>query len=214
MAPIFLPIPGDTRQAACLIKAILEAIDYAYARNVMVVFAAGNDGSNAQHYPAYYSKAIAVAATDNDGVAASFTNFGRDWIDIAAPGVKIVSTGFSRYHSNADSNQYKYKSGTSLACAHVSGVLALGKCLYPSASAPELKTCLFDTAKNISNPDLGSGLVNPPGFLNCVLDLMGDGPTPAPTPVSSQAPDFDSNPGSHTTSFTGSFSGSPGSPNS
>ncbi|KAL7572436.1 hypothetical protein ACA910_006614 [Epithemia clementina (nom. ined.)] len=152
---------------------VLAAIDYADARNVLVVFAAGNDGSNAQHYPAYYSKAIAVAATDNDGVAASFTNFGQSWVDIAAPGVRIASTGLSQNQPNIDSDQYIYLSGTSMACPHVAGVLALGKCLYPSATAPELKRCLFDTATNINNPDLGSGLVNPLGFLNCVLDLMG-----------------------------------------
>ncbi|KAL7568154.1 hypothetical protein ACA910_020851 [Epithemia clementina (nom. ined.)] len=153
-------------------KAVLEAIDYADARGVLVVFAAGNEGANAEYCPAFYSKVIAVAATDNDGFAASFTNFGGDWVDIAAPGVRILSTGLSKYQPYITSDEYIFMSGTSMACPHVSGVLALGKCLYPSATALELKNCLFDTATDIDDPDLGSGLVNPPGFLNCVLDLM------------------------------------------
>ncbi|KAH8075452.1 serine-type endopeptidase [Aureococcus anophagefferens] len=48
-----------------------------------VVFAAGNDADDGDWYPAYYDGAIAVAATDNDGVAAGFTCYG-DWIDIRA----------------------------------------------------------------------------------------------------------------------------------
>ncbi|KAL7572450.1 hypothetical protein ACA910_006627 [Epithemia clementina (nom. ined.)] len=170
--------------------AVVAAIDYADARHVLVVFAAGNGASSSDFYPAYYSKAIAVAATDNDGVAASFTNFGRDWVDIAAPGVQIASTGLSRNQPNVNSDQYIYLSGTSMACPHVSGLLALGKCLYPSATAPQLKQCLYDTATDVNNPDLGNGLINPPGFLNCVLNLMdGEGYVPSPTrPPIVQAP--------------------------
>ncbi|KAH8064177.1 serine-type endopeptidase [Aureococcus anophagefferens] len=58
----------------------LAAIDYADDLGVAVVFAAGNAGTDENWYPAYYDRAIAVAAVDDDGVAAYFTCFG-DWID-------------------------------------------------------------------------------------------------------------------------------------
>ena len=58
----------------------------------MVVFAAGNNGAkNQNYYPACYHKTIAVAATDNSGVAASYTNYGT-FVDICAPGNNIYST--------------------------------------------------------------------------------------------------------------------------
>lgn len=48
-------------------SSVLAAIDYADAQGTVVVFAAGNDGSNEDWYPAYYSKTVAVAALDKSG---------------------------------------------------------------------------------------------------------------------------------------------------
>ena len=53
-----------------------EAIDYAVDAGVYVVFAAGNDADNGNWYPGAYEPVIAVAAAQNSGVAASFTNYG------------------------------------------------------------------------------------------------------------------------------------------
>lgn len=81
----------------------------------LVVFAAGNDGL-ANGAPANYEPVIAVGAIDKDGKKADFSNYG-DWVDIAAPGVDIIST--------VPGGQYKSMQGTSMACPHVSGVAAL-----------------------------------------------------------------------------------------
>ena len=63
---------------------------------------------------------VAVAATEREtGVAASFTNWGA-WVDISAPGVDIMST------YTVDDGSYGLMSGTSMACPHISGILALG----------------------------------------------------------------------------------------
>ena len=80
--------PGDFEQS------VLDAIDYytdseddgGQGIEGAVVFAAGNDNSNADYYPAYYDKTIAVAATDNSGNRAYFSNYG-DWVDI--PGAEM-----------------------------------------------------------------------------------------------------------------------------
>ncbi|MCJ7516269.1 MAG: S8 family serine peptidase [Dehalococcoidia bacterium] len=93
-----------------------EAINYAWNKGAVVVAAAGNLVGNKIVYPAYYSNCIAVAATDSDDHVASWSSHG-DWVDVAAPGVDIYST--------LPDNKYSYKSGTSMAAAHVSGLAGL-----------------------------------------------------------------------------------------
>ena len=107
-------------------------------------------------YPAAYGPALAVAATDDSGIRASFSNYGG-WVDVAAPGVDVLSTVVGGYG---------YMSGTSMACPHVAGLLALGLALDDSKTTSDAITCLEDTAEDIdsSNPsyagDLGHGLVD------------------------------------------------------
>jgi len=93
-----------------------SAVNYAWEHGVIVVAAAGNDGDSESVYPAYYSHCIAVAATDSHDSLAGFSNRG-DWVDVAAPGVRIYST--------LDDGGYGYKSGTSQATPHVAGLAAL-----------------------------------------------------------------------------------------
>lgn len=64
---------------------------------IILVAAAGNDGTNNDSrasYPASYTTGniISVAALDQDGTLASFSNYGRTSVDVAAPGVNIYST--------------------------------------------------------------------------------------------------------------------------
>jgi thermitase len=96
--------------------ALERAIDYAWDKGVVVVAAAGNLVGNKLVYPAYYSNCIAVAATDSNDCVASWSSKGG-WVDVAAPGVDIYST--------LPENKYGYKSGTSMAAAHVSGLAGL-----------------------------------------------------------------------------------------
>src|SRR5205085_433469 len=68
-----------------------QYVDYATSRNVVVVAAAGNDGTEsfdvatAPHYPAACNGVIAVGATDAVGNHAPFSSYGS-WIDVVAPG--------------------------------------------------------------------------------------------------------------------------------
>jgi len=93
-----------------------EAVNYAWSHGSLIVAAAGNDGSGAPVYPAVYENCIAVAATKQDDSLAPLSNH-SGWVDIAAPGFSIYST--------LPDNKYGYKSGTSFACAYVSGMAAL-----------------------------------------------------------------------------------------
>ncbi len=81
----------------------------------LVVFAAGNDGIT-NGVPAAYDPVIAVGATGMTGRLSSFSNYG-DWVDICAPGENIYSC--------IASGSYDRYDGTSMACPHVSGALAL-----------------------------------------------------------------------------------------
>jgi len=170
-------------------QAELDAIDYYNSKDGLVVFAAGNDADDGDWYPAYYDGAIAVAATDNNGVAAGFTCYG-DWIDISAPGVGIYSTmaDEGNYYSSGD---YGYSDGTSMACPHVAGVLALGKSVNMAADRRHLLQCMADTAMDTDGANsgtyagkLGAGLVNAEAFVECAANgAPSKSPTVSPAPT-------------------------------
>ncbi|KAK7242420.1 serine-type endopeptidase [Aureococcus anophagefferens] len=169
---------------------IKDAIDYYNTKNGIVVFAAGNSNSEADYYPGYYDGTIAVSAVADNGVRASFSNYG-DWIEISAPGVSVYSTMLG--------TSYGYASGTSMACPHVAGVLALGMAHGPGLSKDELLECMYSTAMDIDADNgayagkLGAGMVDAEEYLKCVSEGAGDPvettttkfvePTPVPTPA-------------------------------
>lgn len=93
-----------------------DAVNYAWNRGCLVVVAAGNSASSSPQYPAFYTNSIAVAATDSSDRLASFSQFGS-WVDIAAPGVGVLST--------IPNNSYASYDGTSMACPHVAGAAAV-----------------------------------------------------------------------------------------
>lgn len=105
-----------------------EAIRNAAAFGHIFVAAAGNSGNDndaVATYPAGFdvSNIIAVAATDENDVLASFSNYGAGSVDLAAPGTDILST--------LPGGQYGLSSGTSMASPHVAGVVALVRSLHP-----------------------------------------------------------------------------------
>ncbi|MEW9032802.1 MAG: S8 family serine peptidase, partial [Planifilum fimeticola] len=116
-----------------------DAVDYAWNRGVVVVAAAGNNGTSLPSYPAYYSNAIAVAATDSNDNKAYFSNYGS-WVDVAAPGVNIYST--------YTGSSYASLSGTSMATPHVAGLAGLLDAQGRSAS--QIRAAIENTADPIS----------------------------------------------------------------
>lgn len=139
-----------------------KAIDDAGQEGVLVVVAAGNNGSNNSHYRTFpvsfgYPNIISVMATDRNDDKPSFSNYGEP-VDIAAPGVSIVST--SPYlcpppvpPSRSYNPAYRSYSGTSPAAAHVSGAAALLLSIHPSWTPEKIRGHLMDAADPV--PGLG-----------------------------------------------------------
>lgn len=104
---------------------IKEAIAEAQRRGILIVAAAGNDSTTALLRPCQYKNVICVAATRPDGALAAFSNYGSG-VDIAAPGVEILSTiPFDVSSVRLPGYKgYDYLSGTSQATPYVTGVIA------------------------------------------------------------------------------------------
>ena len=108
--------------------------------NTLFVFAAGNSNSDNDRYPDYpctdpSPNVVCVAASDSTDARASFSNYGRVTVDLAAPGVGILST--------LPGNVFGTKHGTSMAAPHVAGAAALVLTERPELTAVELKRALL-----------------------------------------------------------------------
>lgn len=119
---ISMSLGGDTESSL-----IRDAIDYADAKGVLIIAAAGNDGPEIGtiDYPAANPKVVAVGAIDEVWNVASFSSRGINdgdlvveerEVELAAPGVDVLST----YKDGC----YAYMSGTSMATPHVAGLSA------------------------------------------------------------------------------------------
>ncbi|MHC4906560.1 MAG: S8 family serine peptidase, partial [Planctomycetota bacterium] len=126
-------------------QAVQEAIDYAVANGVVFVASAGNDGTDAEQYPAAYDGVLSVAATDSLDRRAVFSSFGS-WVDLAAPGVDILSL---RAEGTAMRTVYNdtltIASGTSMACPVAAGACGLLMGLNPTLTSDQIQPLLFST---------------------------------------------------------------------
>jgi subtilisin family serine protease len=134
---------------------IENAVAYAINMGAVVVAAAGNYNVDVDtFYPARFPGVIAVSAFDANDQKASFSNFGSR-IDVAAPGVGILSTTQGAYSS---------MNGTSMAAPHVSGLAALILSVHPEYSATEVREMIRQSADDVSTPGFdaqaGYGRIN------------------------------------------------------
>ena len=107
-----------------------DALKYAYEKDVVILAATGNEGKGSVCYPARYSSyVLAVAATDENDLHASFSNHGPE-VAVAAPGHMIMTT--------FPNGQYALVTGTSPATAVASGVVGLIRSLKPFLTAEEI----------------------------------------------------------------------------
>lgn len=147
-------------------NALADAVTYAFARNVLIVAAAGNDvavtGGNIDENPVFpicddnnLNMIIGVTAVDQNDLKPQFANYGKNCIDVTAPGKRILSTiSFDPGTKKSSPNSYAYASGTSLAVPFVVGQAALIKSLYPVASNIQIRDRIINTTDQVDNLNL------------------------------------------------------------
>lgn len=172
---------------------LLEAMNYATARAV-VVAAAGNEAKAATGFtPANCPGAIVVGATDRDGDRAWYSNFGSR-IDLMAPGGDLTQGLSQAVISLGSGNGVAYMQGTSMAAPHVSGVVALMLALEPDLDAETALAALAGSATRLTNSECRAGGVDGrelygfdcgAGLIDARLALeaaRSDDPPPPPPP--------------------------------
>lgn len=130
-----------------------DAVAYAQSKGALVIASAGNDFVDDKLYPAAFDGVLAVGGTDEDSEPYIFcwfwcegTNFGPDWVDVAAPWCSIAAN-LPGYSTPDTADDYDVFCGTSGAAPLVSGVTALLKSKYPGATPAALTRALTSTAK-------------------------------------------------------------------
>ena len=157
-------------------QSLYDVIKEAGDKGILFVAAAGNDSNDNDtnpSYPASYQlpNVLSVAATDNRDQLATFSNYGRTKVHVAAPGVKILST--------VRGNEYAVFSGTSMATPHVSGIAALMLSANPSYSYAQIKDVLINTSdkvRGLSKKVVARGRVN---VYNAIHGIVPVDSTPA-----------------------------------
>ena len=136
---------------------VKEAIQYAASKDVLVIFAAGNDSKDLDtenkyptdsynNEPEFANNVLIIGALNVDygsKMVASFSNFGKNNVDIFAPGMKIYAT--------TPLNTYEYLQGTSMASPNVAGVAALIRSYYPSLTANQVKQVIMESGTSLGN---------------------------------------------------------------
>jgi hypothetical protein len=153
---------------------IYSAVKYAYENNVLLVAAAGNEEDDAKRYPAAYDEVIAVTSTDENDQKADTSNFG-DWVELAAPGEDIFTTDLLDENLPPDYQYYRWGSGTSFACPHVSGLAALIWSQFPNATRDWVRNRLRDTADDLGDP--GFDIIYGYGRINARKAFNGTSPS-------------------------------------
>jgi thermitase len=135
-------------------RTLETAVNNAWSKGVVLVAAAGNGGNQTKIYPAAYPNVIAVAATDNSDVKASFSTYGASWVDIAAPGANVYSTfpnhKFVIGTQNNRSFGYDVGNGTSMSSPIVAATAALAWASHPGATSTSVRAIVESTADPIS----------------------------------------------------------------
>jgi subtilisin family serine protease len=172
LSPVNIVATNNSWSGSAKSFALSDAIVAHQNLGILFVAAAGNDTVNndlINSFPANYNLAnvISVAATDHKDLLASFSNYGRRTVHVAAPGVRILST--------VPGQAYALFSGTSMATPHVTGLIAIIKSRFPTLDYRNVKNLVIASGtplaslatKTISGRRIRGADVNGRGALTC-----------------------------------------------
>ena len=169
------PITNNSYGGSEYVSAFEELLRENRDAGGLFIAAAGNNAANndtSSFYPANFQveNVISVAATNHKDELASFSNYGRSSVHLAAPGDPIFSTyGYGGYY---------YESGTSMAAPHVAGAAALIKAVWPNLTYSEVKNKILESVDVIYHPSFLGKLITD-GRLN-LARAVGGVPSPLP----------------------------------
>ena len=170
-----------------------NAVQSAFDKGILLVAAAGNQGSTDFFYPASYPEVISVTGVDENERHFGSSNR-NDQSEIAAPAVRVNST--------LNSNRYGTLTGTSMASPHVAGAAAMIWSHFPGCTNEEIRAALRASAKDLGeegkDPLFGFGLLQVKDALDFLRSTEGGcrnsdpcislppttpNPTPTPPPI-------------------------------
>jgi subtilisin family serine protease len=156
---------GNTAGSVFATKAFSEMLNLANENNIVFVAAAGNSSMDLEqkpHYPASFThpNIITVAALEESGGLAVFSNWGIKSVDLAAPGQNIISTVVG--------GGTAYNSGTSMAAPFVAGSAAILLSMFPKLSVKEIKFVLMNSVTKLTRLE---GKVISSGTLNLIKSI-------------------------------------------
>lgn len=137
-------------------KFVDDAVEYAAQHGVLIVHAAGNDGEDLSKSPFYPHPVLLNGRRANNflevgasgdkllgNIAAPFSNYSKDVVDIFAPGMQI--------YNSAANNLYESADGTSVASPVAAGVAALLKSYFPKLSPAQIIDILMRSGTTVTN---------------------------------------------------------------
>lgn len=146
-----------------------EAIKYAISKDVLIIHASGNEGQDLDQMAIYPDRKtsegqaiatcwIEVAASgwkNDEKLASIFSNYGKNSVDVYAPGVEIIST--------APRSTYLDDTGTSMAAPVVTGLAVVIREYFPKLTAAEVKMLIMKSAVEVEvlkNKCISGGVIN------------------------------------------------------
>lgn len=147
------------RESELLCDAIDNAIQSGRnGKGCIVIFAAGNDSISQVSFPANYkSEILAVGSVNKYGTRSDFSNYGSG-LDVVAPGDTILST--------LPNSDVGFKSGTSMAAPHVSGIAALILELNPDLTGQQVRDIIEQSTIKVGDIEYTNTLNRPNGTWN------------------------------------------------
>lgn len=135
---------------------VSQALDYAARKNVLIIRAAGDKSLNLDTvltFPSLltaqnkrYRNIIVVGASTPDGMPTPSSNYGKEYVDVYAPGTKLYST-----YPNKEYGQFEE---SSLSSALVCGMAALLKAYYPNLDASRIRELIIHTVRPMPQGDI------------------------------------------------------------